>query len=263
MRRQTLAIVISSQLGFGVPIATAQEQLVGTYAEARTTLAFKIHHSVAQTMLPHGWIANQFSAGPSKGANLVVTFMDWLAVQEPDGKPGKTFRHVGVTVPAKQDGSQAAVSMVVAGLSAPPGYAPGPYGNFVAAQSHISRSLRTDDDGASTVEESWLFSGENGDAVDLQLQFGRGLVPMTKLEAKVYSSAKPQFYRIYRIEEAIDVIRSADVGAERVQKYMFKATGPRFSTLFNGSEELVSIASFPWFFRKAFLPAAEAAAQPK
>jgi hypothetical protein len=41
-----------------------------------------------------------------------------------------------------------------------------------------------------------LFTGENGDAVDLQLQFARGLAAMTKLEAKVYSAAKPHFYRI-------------------------------------------------------------------
>ena len=256
-RELLLAIVISGGLGFVEPIASAQEKLVGTYAEARTTLAFKIRDSVAQSMLPHGWIANQFSVGPSKGANLVVTFMDWLAVQEPDGKPGKTFRHVGLTVPAKQDGGEAAVSMVVAGLSAPPGYAPGPYGNFAAAKSHVTRSLRTDDDGVSTAEESWQFTGENGDAVDLQLQFARGLARRAKSEAKVYSAVKPQFYRIDRIEEAIDVVRSADAGAERAQKFVFKATGPRFLTLFDGSEELVSITSFPWFSRQAFLPAAE------
>jgi hypothetical protein len=49
MRRQLLlAIVISGGLGFMEPIASAQEKLVGTYAEARITLAFKtgcVHHS--------------------------------------------------------------------------------------------------------------------------------------------------------------------------------------------------------------------------
>jgi hypothetical protein len=246
MRQELLAIVMAGGLGFAAPIASAQEKLVGTYAEARTTLAFKIRESAAQNMLPQGW-----------RANLTVTFMDWLAVQEPDGKAAKTFRHVGLTVPAKQDGGEAAVSMVVAGLSAPPGYAPGPYGNFAAAKSHVTRSLHTDDDGVSTAEESWQLTGENGDELELQLRFARGLARRAKSEAKVYSAVKPQFYRIYRIEEAIDVVRTADAGADRVQNFAFKATGPRLSTLFDGSEELVSIISFPWFSRQAFLPAAD------
>jgi hypothetical protein len=81
-----LAIVIAGGLGFVAPIASAQETLVGSYAEARTTLAFKIRDSVAQNLLPQVWTANQISVGPSKGANLVVTFMDWLAVQEPESR---------------------------------------------------------------------------------------------------------------------------------------------------------------------------------
>jgi hypothetical protein len=62
---------------------------LGKYAEARTTLAFKIRDSVAQSMLPQGWIAHQISVGLSKGANLVVTFMDWLAVQEARWQAGE------------------------------------------------------------------------------------------------------------------------------------------------------------------------------
>ena len=69
--------------------ASAQEKLVGTYGEARTSLAFKIPDATAQSMLPRGWLASPFSAGPSKGANLVVTFMDWLVALDPDGRPTK------------------------------------------------------------------------------------------------------------------------------------------------------------------------------
>ena len=77
MRRRILlgllAIVTYGALGTVDPIASAQERLVGTYAEVRTSLAFKIRDSVAQGMLPPGWVANPFTTGPSKGANLVVT----------------------------------------------------------------------------------------------------------------------------------------------------------------------------------------------
>jgi len=251
---RTFVIAASMTLVF-ILSASAQEKLVGTYGEARTSLAFKIPDATAQSMLPRGWLASPFSAGPSKGANLVVTFMDWLVAPDPDGRPTNTFRHVGLTVPAKQNTKEETVAIVVTWLSAPPGYAPGAYGNFGAAKSRIMRTLRTDDDGFSTAEESWKFEGENGDLVELELQFARRATTRTKLEAKVYSAVKPEFYRLYRIEAAVDVVRSADGGTDRVQKYIFKGSGPRFRALFDGSEQLVSIASFPWFSRQAFLPA--------
>jgi hypothetical protein len=233
--------------------ASAQEKLVSTYGEARTILAFSIPDAPLQKILPSGWLPSPFRTGPSKGANLVITFMDWLAVQDPDGKPAKTYRSVGLSVPAKQNGTETTVSMVVGGLSSPSGYAPGPYGNFVAAKSTIARTLRTDDQDVSSAEEAWHFEGESGDSIQLDLQFVRGIAARSKLEAKVHSATKPDFYRIYRIEQAFDVIRSAD-GTDRVQKYFFKASGPLLSTLFNGSEQLISITSMPWFSRQAFLP---------
>ena len=75
MLPRTFVIAASMTLVF-ILSASAQEKLVGTYGEARTSLAFKIPDATAQSMLPRGWLASPFSAGPSKGANLVVTFMD-------------------------------------------------------------------------------------------------------------------------------------------------------------------------------------------
>jgi hypothetical protein len=257
MLNRAFVIAASMALVFIVPVS-AQEKLVGTYGEARTTLAFNIPDATVQKILPRGWLASPFSAGPVKGVNLVVTFMDWLVAQDPDGKPTNTYSHVGLTIPAKQSGTEATVSMVVAGLSAPPGYAPGPYGNVGAANSIMARTLRIDDDGVSRAEESWQFEGESGDSIQLQLQFVRGTAARSKLEAKVHSAMKPEFYRIYRIEQAVDVVRSAGSGTDRVQKYLFKASGPRLSPLFNGAEQLISITSFPWFARQAFLPGSRA-----
>ena len=88
MLPRTFVIAASMTLAF-ILSASAQEKLVGTYGEARTSLAFKIPDATAQSMLPRGWLASPFSAGPSKGANLVVTFMDWLVALDPDGRPTK------------------------------------------------------------------------------------------------------------------------------------------------------------------------------
>jgi hypothetical protein len=254
MLQRTLLVVVFVALVLWTQVVFAQEKLVATYGEARTVLAFKIPEAAVQKLLPQGWLPNPISAGPAKEANLVVTFMDWLVVMDPDGKPEKTYRSVGLGVPAKQNGTDVTVSMVVGGLSSPPGYAPGPYGNFAAAKSMITRTLRTGEDALSRAEESWQFEGESGDSIQLQLQFTRGIAARSKLEAKVHSALKPEFYRIYRIEQAADVVRSVADGTDRVQTYLFKASGPLLSQLFDGSEQLVSITSMPWFSRQAFLP---------
>jgi len=60
--------------------------------------------------------------------------------------------------------------------------------------------------------------------------------------------------RIYRIEQAADVVRSTATSTDGVQKYAFKATGAKLSPLFNGSEQLVSITSLPFYTRQVFLP---------
>jgi hypothetical protein len=60
--------------------ASAQEKLVGTYGEDRTSLAFHIPDATAQNILPQGWLPSPFSAGAAKGAKLFQ-----MAVRSPYG----------------------------------------------------------------------------------------------------------------------------------------------------------------------------------
>jgi hypothetical protein len=234
--------------------ALAAEKLVGTYGEERTVLAFKVPETAAQKLLPEGWQASPPSTGPSKDANLNVVFVDVLTVQNPDGTPGKTFRVVALVVPAKKKGTDAVVPMVVGGFASTPSYVPGAYGNEDLASATIDRHAHTDPTGKTNVEESWEFKGDGGDAIGLQLQYDRGVATRSKAEVMPHSGVKPDFYRIYRIEQAADVVRSAATSTDRAQKYTFKATGAKLSTLFNGSEQLVSITSLPFYTRQVSLP---------
>jgi hypothetical protein len=118
----------------------------------------------------------------------------------------------------------------------------------------VERHIHTDPAGKSNVEEAWEFKSDGGDAIQLQLQFVRGVAARSKLEIMPHSGVKPDFYRIYRIEQAADVVRSAATGADRAEKYVFKAAGAKLSPLFDGSEQLVSIASLPFYTRQISLP---------
>ena len=254
MSRITVAGIAALSAIVALSPASAQEKFVGSYGEVRTILAFKVSDAALQKMLPEGWQSSPIGAGPSKDANLTVSLIDWIVVRDADGKPGEPLHLAAVGAPAKKKGTDATVAMVLTGFSSKPSYVPGAYGAFALGKATIERSVRTEADGTSIAEESWNFRGEGGDLIQLQLQYVRGQAVRGKVESKVHSSLKPEFYRIYRIEQAVDVVRSTASGTDRAQKFSFKASGEKLSQIFDGSEQLISITSLPWYSREVFLP---------
>ena len=203
-------------------------------------------------MLPEGWEVNSPAAGPSKGANLGLSLIDQVTVQDAEGKPATTFRGAVFTIPAKKKGTDTAGTMVFTGLMSPGG-APGAYGVYVPAKAKVEREVETEADGKSTAEEKWEFKADDGSSIEVKIEYERGPALRSKVEAKVFSAAKPEFYRIYRSEQSTEVVRSP--AADRVQKVLFKASGPTLWPLFDGSEQLIGVTSDPWYTRQTFLPA--------
>jgi len=235
--------------------ALAQEKLVGTYGEVRTVLSFQVADSALQKFVPAGWQSNPVSTGPSKGANVLLVLIDTLTMQGPDGKPGNASQGAVLVFPAKKTGTEATVPMVFAGFVSSASNVPGPYGAFDLAKATVARNTRTDPEGKSSVDESWDFNANDNTGISVQLQFAQASTARTKLELRVYSAKTPDFYRIYRIEQALDVVRSSEV--DRVQKITFKIRGSNIAQLFDGSEKLVSIASIPWYTRQVSLPSGD------
>jgi len=184
--------------------ASAQEKLVGTYGEARTVLAFKVSDAALQKFIPAGWQSSPFSSGPSAGANVIVTLVDQLVVQGPDGKPQDTIRVAALVLPAKKMGTDATVPMVFGGFSSNASYVPGAYGTFELAKATVERKVRTEPDGKSSADESWDFKADNGASILVQLQFVHAPTARSKAETHVYSAKIPDFYRIYRVEQALE-----------------------------------------------------------
>jgi hypothetical protein len=236
--------------------AIAQEKLVTTDAAQRTVLAFKVSEAALHTLLPAGWQSSPFSMGPSKDANVTVTFVHPIVAQGPDGQPQDLIEIAAVGLMAKRMGTNATVPLVFAGFASKPSYVPGAYGVFELAKANVEQTVRTDPTGTSSVRESWEFSGDNAKSIQLELQYVRGPAVRGKTEASPHSAKTPDFYRIYRIEQAADVVRSAATGTDRAQKIVFKATGQPFAQLFDGTEQLISVTSLPFFTRQVFLPSA-------
>jgi hypothetical protein len=229
-------------------------KLSATDISVRTGLTFKVADAVVQKRLPAGWELNSPAAGPTKGFNLGITLIDYVVVQDPEGKPLPPRNTIVLNIPAKKAGTGEAVTMVFGGFVVPAG-APGPYSVFAPANITVDRRSHTGPDGKAMISETWQAKTDDGNLLDIQIDFERGTPARGKVEAKIHSAAKPDFYRVYRFEQAADVARSTAANIDRVSKFSFKATGPMLAPLFDGSEQLVSITSVPSYARSIYLPA--------
>lgn len=233
--------------------AYAGEKLSGSNVDVRTVMAFKVADAAVQKLVPSGWEISSPAAGPAKGFNVAVVLIDSISALDSDGKPAAPTRGGVLVIPGKKKGTDATVSVVVFGIVVPE-LAPGAYGVYVPGKAAIERTVRSAADGKSTANETWEFKAEDGNAIQAQVQFERGATTKSKLEAKVYSGAKPEFFRIYRWEQVADIARSTATGIDRVTKVSFKASGPKLASLFDGSEQLISVTSLPAYWRTIFLP---------
>jgi hypothetical protein len=249
------ATVAALPLLFGLALyAFAQsDKFVATEADIRTVLHFKVSDGATQKLLPAGWEVDSPTSGPYTGVNLHLFFIDRVLARDPEGKALTSMRFAVQVIPAKKTGADGRGLMVVGGFASHQNGAPGAYGNYAKAQADVERKVRTNAAEISTVEEVWEFRTEEGDQLQLQIEYLRGMPAQSKAEAKAYSALKPDFYRIYRLEQAADVLRGAGT-TDRVQKMSFKASGAKLAPVFDGSEQLISVTSVPWYIRSTHLP---------
>jgi hypothetical protein len=251
MRNMFIALLL---LAASPAFAQDKEKLSAVDLSVRVGLTFKVADAVVQKFLPAGFELNSPTAGPTKGYNFGMTFIDYLMAQDPEGKALPPRPTVVMNMPAKKTATGEAVGIVFGGFIAQAGV-PGPYFVNGPAKINVERRSHAEPDGKSTIEENWEIMADDGSALALQLQFVRGVPARGKVEAKLHSAAKPDFYRIYKFEQAADVVRSAATGVDRASKFSIKATGPRFAPLFDGSEQLISITSVPYYSRSIYVPA--------
>jgi hypothetical protein len=248
-------ILLAALLLVATPAAAEDNlKLSATDLSVRIGLTFKVSDAVVQKLLPAGWEVNSPTAGPSKGFNLGIGLIDYIMVQDPEGKPLPPRSTVVLNIPAKKVATGETATMIFGGFVAQAGV-PGPYGVYGPANVTVDRRSHTGPDGKSIISESWEAKGDDGSLLNIQIEFERGVPARGKVEAKFRSAAKPDFFRVYRFEQAADVARSTAASIDRVSKFSFKATGPTFAPIFDGTEQLISITSSPSYSRSIYLPA--------
>jgi hypothetical protein len=84
----------------------------------RGHLTFEMPDAVVQKLLPAGFQINSPTTGPVKGSNLVIGFIDYLMVQDPDAKPLPPVPTVAMNVPSKKIASGESIGLIVGGFVA-------------------------------------------------------------------------------------------------------------------------------------------------
>ena len=233
------------------------EHLIGSNVDNRIVVALRVEPAELQSWLPAPWQVNPVAGGPFKDANLYVIFVDRLLNQDAQGKPdaGGTFRAVALAAPAKhsQTGEQAPFVLRL--------YAPhedinlyNPYKNSVQASIRREQKLICADLEPGTGSEFWEARDSAGGMLQFRLEYRRTVPSRAKQELKPRSSVEPTFFRIYRIDQGSDLIKSTPSGIDRVQSYKLAVTMSDLGNLINGTEQVIGIVSVPWYVRQTFLP---------
>jgi hypothetical protein len=236
-----------------LPVPVGAQTPVERYVEIRTSLGFRLAPEVAQSLLPAGWEPAPLG-GANQGVNLVINLSERVLRETVDGKPidGGRSRSVIFVVPAKQTAGAARGGTVVLVLAPAPESTPGAYGTAVRSQVEMTRSRRFNAT-VDTGSESWSALTEDGAKLEVQLQYTRSTPTRQVITQNVYSGANAGFYRIYRTDQGVDVMRGVGL-TDRVESISFRATGTRFARIFDGREQLISVSSVPWHVRDVSLP---------
>jgi hypothetical protein len=234
--------------------AVAGEKLVLSTTEARTYLFFNASKEGVRKLLPAGWVSNP-GTGPTKDANMFIALIEGIAAGDGDGK---AVLHQGKTavlvLPVKEEKSGAAAAMVVGGFVSEPQAAPGAYNVYVPAKISMAKTARSEENGSTTVEESWDVATEAGDKLRFNAVYTRGIGTRAHVEPRIYAAEKPDFYRIYKADQVTEIVHSTADDTKRARKVEISASGPQIAKLFDGSEQLVAVTSIPAYYRQVFLP---------
>jgi len=232
------------------------ETLVEQDVDNRITVAFHVSGLELQRWLPVPWEIDAVAKGPNQGANLSISFVDRLISQDAEGKlmRGGTNRFVGLSVPVKQRQTGETAIMVIRLYTADPQYVPGPYKNSILTRIRREAALQGADLEPGIGTEVWEIEDRAGGRLDLRVDYERSVPSRAKTETKPHSSVDPDFYRIYRVDDGADVVKSVPSAIERVRSYEFRTTIQELNRLFDGSEQLISITVRPWYVRQVFLP---------
>lgn len=252
----TCICILGSLIGGPSILSAWGETHVESTIENRSMVTLRVNNAELQKWVPETMQIVAAPAGPFKGANLSIIFIDISSRQDPQGKPidGGSSRNAVFVVPAKLKQTGEMVYPVIYGLTDNAQMIPGAYKCY--KQASVRRQLIYTVSGADGVKETdtWEFRNGSEMLIDFHVQYKRALPKRAKPALKVYSAAEPEFFRIYKTDYIVDLVKSNPAKIDHAEDYRLKVSVPKLKKIFDGTEQLVAVTVFPAYAREVFLP---------
>ncbi|MDU8946357.1 hypothetical protein [Ovoidimarina sediminis] len=233
--------------------AAQAETLYGSNNDSRIVVALEVNQESVQSQIPEGWSAIPFPGGALAGANTLLVFVDRYLATGADGKPSdpSTFRGVAFANLAKKNDSDEVRTYVTRLYAGVDGY--DPYEN--AAHADIARSASIESVGSNAPKrsETWTINRDGGEMV-FSIDYESGPLSWGAGEALPYSNTKPDFHRIYRFDQLVDLAMSEPAGKPLSGSMSLESSIPELANMFDGSERIVAVIVVPMYVRSVYLP---------
>jgi len=258
MRFGALSALVVGCAVSGLTAPAIAETFVEHSAEVRMQLDFVVPDAALKKFLPAGFEPNVATQGAAKDCNLRMIFIDRVDITTQDGsaaEPGSN-QLVYFAIPIKQATTNTLGQMLIFGLTSDAKDAPGPFGVYLHANNNrMTRSTSGGGGKPMLTEEHWEFAAPSGERIEMNLKYERGTARKSGQDTKFFSSVKPDFYQIFKIEQGLDIMRNATIQVrDRVSEFQVKAGGGKIAPLFDGTERVVSIDALHWYNRGVYLP---------
>ena len=230
------------------------ETLVESSMVSRIYVAYSVNQKAVQSWLPAPWKAVSLPKGPFKGANLFIIFDDKLIDQNAEGKPdmGGIYCATILVAFGKNPQTKEFIPFVIRLYWSYDDL--GVYKNAVKATVSREATIKGATPKSGSGSEIWKVQDSAGGILELRMDYHRAVPKLTKREYKVRSSVEPDFFRIYREDYAVSLVKSIPAGINKMRYYRFRSTMSELRKMFDGSEQLVGISVNPCHFRHIFLP---------
>lgn len=232
------------------------ESLFESNADTRFMITMSADRAALQEKVPDPWQVVSIPDGPFKGSNLFMVFIDPIVVQDAKGEPNLSSRNCRIVfaVPAENKQTHMVATMNIGGFTGSRSAVPGPYKNFKFASIERSYTRKTQSSKPGMVEDTWYAGEPDKTLIELRVKYQASLPLRNKAEMTAYSAKDPDFFRIYRLDTATEMIKSVPMNVDRIQDYQLKISVPEVSGIFDGTEQVVAIMANPLYVRKIYLP---------
>ncbi|MHA6326339.1 hypothetical protein [Roseivivax sp. CAU 1753] len=249
-----LALALALTTTVVPPGAARAESFVGSNVDSRVLIGLSVNSDGVQALMPEGWTSIAFPQGPLKGSNLLFALIDGVLEMDAEGTPlNPASRRAAVFVGlAKQDGGDAVRMYVLRILTTVPDR--NPYGVATGADIARTQSLAGPADAGRLSSDMWRITSPEGGTLSFTLDYTTGKRSWSPGELFPYSAANPDFSRIYRYEQMVDLVASTAVGKPSSGEFQLSNSIAELAAIFDGSEQIIAVMDVPVYVRDVFLP---------